>query len=152
HDFLKLSLLIDSLRVDARSDGSLQLSASDRDSLDSFRAVPIGVDLWQSEREERHVAALRGPNGAVEHLAIDAMAFDRVSFWNDPELHKDLLAACAVVFAGTLLGWGIGALARATGRQPPSPIPRGARAIGAGAAALSLATLLAVGIGLGTLS
>ena len=151
-DFLKLSLLIDSLRVDARSDGSLQLSSSDRDSLDSFRAVPTGVDLWQSERDERHVAALRGPDGAVEHLAIDATAFDRVPFWRDPELHKDLLGACGAAFAGTLLGWGTGALARATGRQPPSPTPRAARAIGAGAAALSLATLVAVGVGLGTLS
>src|SRR4030095_16854757 len=99
-DFLKLSLLLSSLRIDARPDGSLQITTNDPDGVHPVRAVPGSTALWQSEREERHVAALRSPGGAVEHVAIDAWSFDRVSFWGDPEGHTLVLGGGAPVCGG----------------------------------------------------
>jgi CubicO group peptidase (beta-lactamase class C family) len=151
-DFLKLGLLLGSVRVDARDDGSIQVTTTDPDGFEPFHAVPLGTDLWQSERDERRVAALRGRGGAVEHLAIDAQAFDRVSWWANPELHKLALGACAVVFAVTVLAALLPRLAQLTGRQPASSVPYAARAVAAAAAALSLATLAAVVLGMSSIS
>lgn len=152
HDFLKLSLLLDSIGVTALDDGSLVVTPTDPDGFDPIRALPVGPDLWRADREERNVTVLRDASGAVEHLVIDAWTFDPVSWWRNPELHTLGLAACALVFAGTLFGWSLGGVARAVGRQPPSSVPLIARAVAATAAAFSLAALGAVVYGLATLS
>ncbi len=151
-DFLKLGLLLGSMRVDARDDGSIQVTTNDPDGFEPFRGVPLGTDLWQSERDERRVAALRGPGGSVEHVAIDAQAFDRVSWWADPELHKLALGACALVFAVTVVAALLRGLAALTGRQPASSVPLAARAVAAVAAAISLTTLAVLLLGMSSIS
>jgi CubicO group peptidase (beta-lactamase class C family) len=151
-DFLKLGLLLGSVRVDARAEGSIEVTTSDPEGFEPIHAVPIGTDVWQSDRDQRRVAALRGPDGAVEHLAIDATAYDRVSRWADPELHKLVLGVCALVFAVTVVAALLRGLARLTGRQPPSSVPFAARATAAAAAGLSLATLAAVALGMSAIS
>jgi CubicO group peptidase (beta-lactamase class C family) len=150
-DLLKLGLLLGSLRVTAHEDGSLTL-ATTGDAFDPFDAVPAAGGTWRSERENLRVALLPAADGAPQRIAIDAWAFDRVAWWRDPELHRTLLGACALVFAATLLGFALGAGVRLFAGQPASPVPATVRAVAAAAAGLSLAVLAAIGIGLTALS
>jgi len=83
---------------------------------------------------------------------LGARTFDRVSWWGAPRTHQIAFAACALVFAGTVLGFGLGAAARALGRQPASSVPARVRTVATLAAASALTVLVAVAIGLMSLS
>ena len=148
----KLALLSESLDVGVDTDGALAI-AGHIPGFDPIYAIPAARDLWRDTNDWHRVAALRGANGAVEHLVVDAWAFDHVHLATDPKLHARLFGASAIVFALTLAGVGLGGLARrAGGRWPPSRVPRVARLLAAGAAATALATLAALARAFATLS
>src|SRR5262245_47877465 len=149
-DLLKLGLLLGTLRIAAQDDGSLRLvsTAGERDPI---RAVEIATDLWRSDASDTLVSFRTGSDG-VQHAIVDAMVFDRVPWWRDPERHKLAFAACALVFAATLAGYAIAGLVRRLWGGPASGSPLLARALAASVSALSLAVLVAVAYGLTRLS
>jgi hypothetical protein len=149
-DLLKLGLLLGTLRTAAQADGSLRLTLTDGER-DPIRAVPIATDLWRSDASDTLVSFRTGSDG-VQHAIVDAVAFDRVPWWRDPERHKLAFAGCALIFAATLAGYGIAGLVRKLWGGAASAAPLAARGLAASVSALSLAVLGVIAYGLTSLS
>jgi CubicO group peptidase (beta-lactamase class C family) len=144
-DVLKLGAFVQEVRVSAEADGTLRVATSPLTELPPTRLVETAPDRFQSLDGRDEAAFLDG--GA--RLAIGSFVLDRVPVFADPRLHALAAAACAALFAGTLVGFALGALARRAG-APPSPLARGARALACAVSALGLAILGGVTGQLGT--
>lgn len=151
HDLLKAGLLLGGLRIAANDDGSITVTPAG-EVADPIRAVEISDGVWQSVVDETRVGVLRDANGSVERVAINAWVYDRVPWWRNPALHGLAFGACALLFAGTLLGFALGAVARLLANQPPSRVPLGARLLACGGAAIGLGAIAGVGLGLSEIS
>lgn len=149
-DLLSLGVLIGSLDVTANGE-SITLTFTDG-ARDPIRAVETPSGIWRSEDDDARVAVLRDAEGEIAHLALGAWTFDRVSWWGDPRTHQIALGACALLFAGTVIGFALGAIARLFGRQPASSVPARVRVVATIAAASGLTVLLAVTVGLLSIS
>lgn len=150
-DLLKAGLFLGGLRIAANDDGSITVTPP-AGIADPLRAVEGPDGVWQSVADDMRVGVLRDAGGSVARVAIDAYVYDRVPWWRNPALHSLGFAVCALLFAATLAGFGIGGLARLVAKQPPSRVPLGARALACTGAGIALAAILAVGVGLSAIS
>ncbi|MCU0670107.1 MAG: beta-lactamase family protein [Myxococcota bacterium] len=150
-DLLRAGLFLGGLRIAANDDGSMTLNLP-TGLLDPIRVVEMQPDLWQSDRDDTRVAVLRDAGGTLQRVAIDAFVYDRVPWWRDPALHQLAFGVCALLFAATLLGFGLGGVARRIAKQPPSRVPLASRLLACAGAALGLGAILAAGVGLAATS
>jgi CubicO group peptidase (beta-lactamase class C family) len=142
-DFMKLGQLIMHARVVANEQGGLTLTTPGA-SL-ALRLVEVEPDLFRYADEDRYAYFFAEPDTGVQHLVLSGfLTLDRVSWWQSPRLHAVLGIGAALLLAGTLLGFGLGALARVARGAAPSPTPLGARLAGSLVALLFLFGLLAV--------
>jgi CubicO group peptidase (beta-lactamase class C family) len=143
-DVMKLGAFVQAVRVTAESDGTLQVSAGPQAELPPLRLVERGPDRFESLDGRDEVAFKADAAGRVTQMLIGSVAVDKLAARADPRLHAALAAACALLFAGTLLGFGLGAVSRIAG-APPSPLDRGPRALACVVSALGRVLLGGVG-------
>lgn len=148
-DFLKLGLLESELVTELDDDGVLVARPRE---LDPMRLHPIEPGVFAVEGTNRRVAFREDEHGRPVQLYADQWAFDRAGPLDRPGTHVLAGALCVVLFAGTLLGFGLGGLSRALAGGPPSSVPLGARLLVCGVSALDLAVILGVGSALASTS
>jgi CubicO group peptidase (beta-lactamase class C family) len=144
-DFMKLGQLIMHAQVTADAEGVLTVSAAG--GALAMRLVEVEPDLFRFEDEERFAHFFVEPDTGVEHLVLGSfLTLDRVPWWQSPRLHALAGGLAAALLAGSLAGWGLGALARRLAGAAPSPLPRAARAVAAFVSLLFLAGLAAIAV------
>jgi CubicO group peptidase (beta-lactamase class C family) len=142
-DFMKLGQLIMHARVEANEEGGLTLTTPGAGL--AVRLVAVEPDLFRYADEERHAHFFVEPDTGTEHLVLGGfLTLDRVAWWQSPRLHVAAGGAAALLLAGSLLGWGLGAAARLLRGAAPSPTPLAARVIGSLVALLFLSGLAAI--------
>jgi CubicO group peptidase (beta-lactamase class C family) len=128
-DFMKLGQLIIHAQVSANDEGGLTVATPGAGL--AVRLVEVEPDLFRYEDEERYAHFFVEPDTGTEHLVLGGfLTLDRVPWWRSPRVHAVAGAAAALLLAGSLLGWGLGAAARWLARAAPSPTPLAARAVG----------------------
>ncbi len=137
-DFLALGTLLGESRTRVE-DGVLVIHPAAE--IDPQRLVPLDDGVFAVEGTRRRVAFRDATAEAPARMFVDQWAFDRVRPWRAPSMHQVLLAACALAFASTLLGFGFGALVRALFGGPASGIPRAARGLAMAVSGLDLIVL-----------
>jgi CubicO group peptidase (beta-lactamase class C family) len=136
-DFMKLGQLIMHVRVEANGEGGLTIAAPGGQLAE--RLVEVAPDLFRFEDEQRYAHFFVEPDGGAEHLVLGGFfTLDRVRWWQSPRLHALLGGAAALLLAGTLAGFGLGAAARRLAGAAPSPLPLAARVAGSAVALLFL--------------
>jgi CubicO group peptidase (beta-lactamase class C family) len=143
-DVMKLGAFVQEVRVAPQADGTLRVSTGPMAELPPLRLVELGPDRFVTLDRRDPVAFRADASGRVTHMFVGPTAFDRLSPWAAPRRHAALGAASAVLFAGTLVGFGLGALARRLGGAPPSPLGRGARGLACAVCAVDLVILVGV--------
>jgi hypothetical protein len=76
---------------------------------------------------------------------VESQVLDRLPAWRSPRNQVLVGVAAALLFLGTLVGWTLGAGARALAGAPPSPVRLRSRLLGSAAAAILLGFLGLVG-------
>jgi CubicO group peptidase (beta-lactamase class C family) len=132
-DFMKLGLLLEESRLDVDPDGALRFHDA-QDRFDPLRLVEVEPGVFAAQREGIRAAFREDASGRVNALFLDTMAYDRVPWYARPRLQAAALAACALLFLATAIGFGLGALSRSLWRGPPAGSPRGARLLALGVA------------------
>lgn len=142
-DFMKLGQLIIHAQVSANDEGGLTVTTPGAGL--AVRLVEVEPDLFRYEDEERYAHFFVEPDTGVEHLVLGGfLTLDRVPWWRSPRLHAVAGGAAALLLAGSLVGWLLGAAARRVAGAAPSPTPLAARAAGALVALLLLSGLDAI--------
>jgi CubicO group peptidase (beta-lactamase class C family) len=144
NDMMKLGAFVQAVVVSAEDDGTLKVGSGPQAGLPPMRLVELGPDRFETLDGRDQVAFTSDASGRVTQMLIGSVAVDRVSALADPRLHAALGAACAALFAGTLVGLGLGAGARRLAGAPPSPLARGARGLACAVSALGLVILVGV--------
>jgi CubicO group peptidase (beta-lactamase class C family) len=141
-DFMKLGQLIMHARVEANGEGGLTLTSP---SGLVVRLVEAEPGLFRFEDEERWAHFFVEEDTGTEHLVLGSfLTLDRVPAWRSPRVHALAGAAAALLLAGTLAGWALGAAARRLARAAPSPTPRATRLLGSAVALLFLFGLVVI--------
>jgi CubicO group peptidase (beta-lactamase class C family) len=144
-DFMKLGQLIMHARVAANEEGGLTLTTPAAGL--TARLVEVEPDLFRLEDEDRFAHFFVEPDTGTEHLVLGGfLTLDRVPWWQSPRLHAMAGGAAALLLAGSVLGWGLGAAARRLAGAAPSPTPRAARGVGSLVALLLLGGLAAIAL------
>jgi hypothetical protein len=145
-DFMKLGQLVLHARVAANGEGGLTVTAPGF----AERLVEVEPGLFRFADEERWARFFVDPKTGVEHLVLGSfLTLDRMPWWRSPRAHLLAGGAAALLLAGTLAGWTIGAAARRLAGAPPSPTPLLTRWLGAVVALLLLFGLAVIASELG---
>jgi CubicO group peptidase (beta-lactamase class C family) len=141
-DFMKLGQLIMHARVEANGEGGLTLTSP---SGLVVRLVEAEPGLFRFEDEERWAHFFVEEDTGTEHLVLGSfLTLDRVPAWRSPRVHALAGAAAALLLAGTLAGWALGAAARRLARAAPTTTPRATRLLGSAVALLFLFGLVVI--------
>jgi CubicO group peptidase (beta-lactamase class C family) len=140
---LKLGAMLFEMRVSLDDTGALVLAPAAGGGL-PLRLVETGPDRFVSDRGWPRAVFARDARGRVSQLFVESGVLDRLSEWQSPLNQMALGVMSALLFAGTLLGWGLGALGRGLAGAPPSPLRLRARLLGSAAAATLLLFLVLV--------
>jgi CubicO group peptidase (beta-lactamase class C family) len=135
-DFMKLGQLILHARVEADGEGGLTVTSP---AGIAERLVEVEPGLFRFAGEERWAHFFSDGQTGVDHLVLGSfLTLDRVPAWRSPRLHALAGGSAALLLAGTLAGWALGAIARRLAGAAPSPTPRGTRLLGSAVALLFL--------------
>ena len=141
-DFMKLGQLIMHAQVEA--DGEVLTVTTPGAGL-AIRLVEVEPDLFRQADAERFAHFFVEPDTGTEHLVLSGfMTLDRVPWWRSPRAHAAAGAAAALLLAGSLVGWGLGAGARRFAGAPPSPTPLVTRVVGSLVALLFVLGLVTI--------
>lgn len=120
----KAAGLMGAVELRAQEDGSLLVDWLD----EQIRFVPIGPLLYREELGQELIAFEEDDGGRVTHAfmaALPMMAFERLSWYESPALHRFLLGVSLVVFAATVIAAGRRLLRRRFGQPRPEDELRG---------------------------
>ncbi len=140
---LKLGAMLFEMRVSLDETGALVLAPAAGAGL-PLRLVETGPDRFVSDRGWPRAVFARDAEGRVSQLFVEAQVLDRLSEWQSPLNQMALGVMSALLFAGTLLGWGLGALGRGLAGAAPSPLRLRSRLLGSAVAAILLSFLVLV--------
>jgi hypothetical protein len=141
-DFMKLGQLIMHVRVEANGQGGLTVTAPGGFA---ERLVEVEPGLFRFEGEARWARFFADEKTGAEHLVLGSfLTLDRMPWWRSPRLHALAGGAAALILAGTLAGWALGAAARRLAGAEPSPTPRRTRVLGSAVALLFLFGLVGI--------
>jgi CubicO group peptidase (beta-lactamase class C family) len=144
--FLKLGALLGMVTLSAEEDGTLLVHLPEGSPLgDRIRLVEVGPHLFREVDGEVDAAFLVDDRGRVRHLALEQIAFDRVSRWRSPRVHAIAAGLALALFGATLLGWLLGGAARLLGGAAASPVSLPARAVASAVSLLDGVALLGLG-------
>jgi CubicO group peptidase (beta-lactamase class C family) len=135
-DFMKLGQLIMHAQVEADGEGGLTVTAPGGFA---ERLVEVEPGLFRFADEERWAHFFADDRTGARHFVLGSfLTLDRMPAWRSPRLHAFAGGAAAVLLAGTLAGWLLGAAARRLAGAAPSATPRGTRLLGSAVALLFL--------------
>jgi CubicO group peptidase (beta-lactamase class C family) len=137
---LKLSDLLFEMRLSEGDDGTLVLGGA-MGGRDPVRLALLDEDRVVATRGFPRGVFLRDEGGEVIRLVLENRALDRIPGYASPRNHVALAVSASLLFVASVVGWLLGALARAVAGGAPSPVHLRARLVG-GAAALLLTALL----------
>jgi len=143
-DVMKLGAFVQAVEVVAEADGTLRVGAGPLAGLAPLRLVELGPDRFESLDGREQVAFRSDARGRVTHMLIGPFAFDRLAPLARPGLHALIAVGCAALFAGTLVGFGLGGLSRRLPGVPPSPLGGGTRVLACALCAVDLVILVGV--------
>ena len=119
--FEKILTLLGSATVTANADGSITTSGvPSRKNLQGGegpwaeqRWVEVEPLLFRAEGSDEHIAFRQDGEGNVEYLFGEALppvvAYEKLSFYESPGLHRGLLGGSVAVFLLTAVAWPVGA-------------------------------------------
>src|SRR5918993_2235817 len=119
--FEKILTLLGSATVTANADGSITTSGvPSRKNLQGGegpwaeqRWVEVKPLLFRAEGSDEHIAFRQDGEGNVEYLFGEALppvvAYEKLSFYESPGLHRGLLGRSVAVFLLTAVAWPVGA-------------------------------------------
>jgi len=143
---LKLGEFLGMVRVTAEENGTLMVRLpAGSPAGDHIRLVEAGPDLFREVDGELDAAFLTDDRGGVRHLALEQIAFDRVSAFRSPTVHALVAGLTLVLFTATLLGWLLGGAARLLGGAAASPLSLPARAVASAVCVLDAVALIGLG-------
>ena len=140
---LKLGELLFEMHLSLDETGALVLAAAGGGG-EPLRLVETGPDRFVAAQGWPRAAFARDADGRVTQLFVESRVLDRLPAWRSPRNQVLIALVAALLFLSTLLGWGLGAVARALAGGEPSPVRLRSRVLGSVASAILLVFLALV--------